>query len=103
YEAADALGMGYWKKMGLVVLPQALPIALPQVTSSFIGLFKETTVLLIVGLFDLLGMVQTAAADPHWFGPGVSATGYLFVALFFWMFCFALSRYSAYLERRAGE
>ncbi len=54
----------------------------------------------IIGLFDLLGMVQNAVSDPAWLGPGVSATGYLFVALFFWVFCFSLSRYSAYLERK---
>ena len=56
--------------------------------------------LLIIGLFDLLGMVQTAVSDPAWLSQGASATGYFFVALFFWLFCFGLSRYSAYLERR---
>lgn len=101
YEAADALGLGYWQKMLLVILPQAFPVALPQVTSNFIGLFKETTVLLIIGLYDLLGMVQTAASDPAWLSPGVSATGYVFAAAFFWAFCFGLSRYSAHLERQA--
>ena len=102
YEAAEALGLGYWRRTFLVVLPQAFPVALPQITSNFIGLFKETTVLLIIGLFDLLGMVQNAASDPAWLSPGVSATGYLFVALFFWLFCFSLSRYSAWLERKAS-
>ena len=99
YEAAEALGLGYWPRTFTVILPQAIPVALPQITSNFIGLFKETTVLLIIGLFDLLGMVQSAASDPAWLSPGVSATGYLFVALFFWLFCFSLSRYSAWLER----
>ncbi len=103
YETADALGLGYWQTTFLVVLPQAIPIALPQITSTFIGLFKETTLLLIIGLFDLLGMVQTAASDPAWLSQGTSATGYLFVALFFWVFCFGLSRYSAYLERKTGN
>ncbi len=102
YEAAEALGLGYWQRTFLVVLPQAIPVALPQITSHFIGLFKETTVLLIIGLFDLLGMVQNAASDPTWLSPGVSATGYLFVALFFWLFCFSLSRYSAWLERKSS-
>ena len=101
YEAAEALGLGYWRRTFLVILPQAFPVALPQITSNFIGLFKETTVLLIIGLFDLLGMVQNAASDPTWISPGVSATGYLFVALFFWLFCFSLSRYSAWLERKS--
>lgn len=100
YEAAQALGLGYWRRTFLVILPQALPVALPQITSNFIGLFKETTVLLVIGLFDLLGMVQSAASDPAWLSQGVSATGYVFAALFFWIFCFSFSRYSAHLERR---
>ena len=103
YEAADALGLGYWQRSFLVILPQAFPIALPQITSTFIGLFKETTLLLIIGLFDFLGMVQSAIADPNWQGQGVSATGYLFVALFFWMICFGLSRYSAHLENSISK
>ena len=101
YEAADALGMSYWQRTRLVILPQALPVALPQITSNFIGLFKETTVLMIIGLFDLLGMVQTAASDPQWLSVGTTATGYVFVALFFWVFCFSISRYATYLERGA--
>ncbi len=102
-EAADALGLNYWQKTFLVILPQALPTALPQITSNFIGLFKETTVLLIIGLYDLLGMVQNAASDPAWLSTGVSATGYVFAGLFYWIFCFCLSRYSAVLERRAAR
>ena len=102
YEAAAALGMSYWHRTRLVILPQALPVALPQITSNFIGLFKETTVLLVIGLFDLLGMVQTASSDPQWLSVGTSATGYVFAALFFWIFCFSFSRYTAYLERRTG-
>ena len=102
YEAADALGLGYWQRTFLIILPQAFPIALPQITSTFIGLFKETTLLLIIGLFDFLGMVQSAIADPNWQSQGVSATAYLFVALFFWIICFGLSRYSAHLERISG-
>ncbi len=102
YEAARALGLNYWQTTFRVVLPQAVPVALPQITSNFIGLFKETTVLLIIGLFDLLGMVQTAASDPAWLGPGTLSTGYFFAALFFWTFCFGFSRYSAYLERRVA-
>ena len=102
YEAAEALGLGYWQRTFSVILPQAITVALPQITSNFIGLFKETTVLLIIGLFDLLGMVQNAASDPAWLSQGASATGYLFAALFFWMFCFSLSRYSAYLEKKSS-
>jgi len=70
------------------------------ITSNFIGLFKETTVLLVIGLFDLLGEVQRAASDPQWLGTGTTAAGYLFVAVFFWFACFSLSRASARLERR---
>ncbi len=103
YEAADALGMTYWQRTRLVILPQALPVALPQITSNFIGLFKETTVLLIIGLFDLLGMVTTAASDPQWLSVGTTATGYVFAAVFFWIFCFSFSRYTAYLERKTTQ
>lgn len=102
YEAADALGLSYWQRTRLVILPQALVTATPQITSNFIGLFKETTVLLIIGLSDLLGMVQSASADLGWLGRGVTATGYVFAALFFWVFCFAMSRYSAHLEAKYG-
>jgi len=102
-EAAKALGLTYWQRTGLVILPQAFPAALPQITSNFIGLFKETTVLLVIGLFDLLGMVQSAASDPAWLSQGVSATGYVFAALFFWVFCFSISRYSAYVEQTMGK
>ena len=101
FEAASALGLGYWQRTFLLVLPQAIPTALPQITSHFIGLIKETTLLLIIGLYDLLGMVQNASSDPEWLSPGVSATGYFFVAGFFWVCCFGLSRYSAHLERKA--
>ena len=103
HEAAMALGLRYWQRTFGITLPQAIPTALPQITSNFISLFKETTILLIIGLYDLLGMVQIGASDAEWLSPGVSATGYLFVAVFFWICCFSLSRYSAYLERRAGS
>ena len=100
YEAARALGLNWAQSRLHVVLPQALVVALPQITSNFIGLFKETTVLLVIGLFDLLGEVQRAASDPQWLGPGTTAAGYLFVAIFFWTACFSLSRASARIERR---
>ena len=100
YEAARALGLSWRQSRIHVVLPQALAVALPQITSNFIGLFKETTVLLVIGLFDLLGEVQRAASDPQWLGAGTTAAGYIFVAVFFWMVCFTLSRASSRLERR---
>jgi general L-amino acid transport system permease protein len=98
YEAAAALGLGYWQSMGLVVLPQALKHVIPGIVNTFIALFKDTTLVLIIGLFDLLGIVQAAATDPQWLGYAVE--GYLFAALGFWIFCFGMSRYSQYLERR---
>ena len=100
YEAARALGLNWAQSRLHVVLPQALAVALPQITGNFIGLFKETTVLLVIGLFDLLGEVQRAASDPQWLGTGATAAGYLFVAVFFWTACFSLSRASARIERR---
>jgi len=101
YEAADALGFGYWQKMGLVVLPQALKLVIPGLVNSFISLFKDTSLVLIIGLFDLIGIVeQSVQADAKWFSPQTAATGYFFAGAVFWVFCFAISRYSASLERR---
>ena len=97
-EAAHALGLGYWRTMRLVVLPQALRIAIPGLVNEFISLFKNTTLVLIVSLFDVLGMVEPSIADPKWVGQ--RAEGYVFAGLFFWTICFGLSRYSLRLERR---
>lgn len=103
HEAARALGLSWSQSRLQVVLPQALAVALPQITSNFIGLFKETTVLLVIGLFDLMGEVQRAASDPQWLGTGATAAGYIFVAAFFWAACFGLSRAGARLERRMAR
>jgi general L-amino acid transport system permease protein len=100
YEAAKALGLSYWKMMGLIVLPQALRIVIPGIVNTFIGLFKDTTLVLIIGLFDLLGIVQAALTDPQWLG--FSIEGYVFAGFCFWIFCFAMSRYSMHLERKLG-
>jgi general L-amino acid transport system permease protein len=97
YEAAEALGLGYWKAMALIILPQVLRLVIPSIVNTFIALFKDTTLVLIIGLFDLLGIVQQAFADPNWLG--YSVEGYLFAGLVFWAFCFAMSRYSQALER----
>ncbi len=104
-EAASALGLGYWRSMGLVVLPQALRFAIPGIVNTFIGLFKDTTLVLIIGLADLLGIVQRNLDDPAWAAPGTAATGYLFAAAIFWVGCFAMSRYALRMERNlaAGE
>lgn len=104
YEAADALGLGYWRKMGLVVLPQAIRLVIPGLVNSFISLFKDTSLVLIVGLFDLTGIIQQSVqADAKWFAPQTAATGYFFAGLLFWIICFAMSRTSAALERKAAQ
>ncbi len=99
YEAAQALGLGYWRMMGLVVLPQALKTVMPSIVNTFIGLFKDTSLVSIIGFSDLLGIIQKGNADPEWSTPVTAATGYLFAAAVFWAFCFSMSRYSAWLER----
>jgi general L-amino acid transport system permease protein len=104
YEAADALGLSYVQKMGLIVLPQALKLVIPGIVNSFISLFKDTSLVLIIGLFDLLGIVQqSVASDAKWFSAQTAATGYVFAGAIFWIFCFGMSRYSAFLERRLAS
>lgn len=98
YEAADALGLGYWKKVRLVILPQALKISIPSIVNTFIALLKDTSLVLIIGMFDVLGIAQSANSDPAWLG--FSTESYLFAALIFWLMCFSMSRYSLYLENR---
>jgi general L-amino acid transport system permease protein len=101
YEAAAALGLGYWRKMGLIILPQAIRIVIPGIVNSFIALFKDTSLVLIIGLFDLIGIVeQSVQADAKWSSPQTAATGYFFAAAVFWVFCFAMSRTSASLEAK---
>ena len=98
YEAASALGLGYWRSMGLVILPQALKLVIPGIVNTFIALFKDTTLVLIIGLFDILGTLQSVLADPAW--PDVSTEGFVFVGFAFWIFTFTMSRYSIRLERK---
>lgn len=100
YEAARALGLGYWQMMRRIVLPQALRTVIPGIVNNFIGLFKDTTLVLTIGLFDLLGIVKLSLTDPNWATPTQSTTAYLFTAAVFFVFCFAMSRYSMFLERR---
>ncbi len=101
YEGAQALGLPYWKMMGLIVLPQALKLVIPGIVNTFIGLFKDTTLVLIIGLFDLLGIIQlNVTADAKWFAPSVHNTGYVFAGLAFWVFCFGMSRYSIFMENK---
>jgi general L-amino acid transport system permease protein len=96
-EAADALGLGYWRKMRLIILPQALKIAIPPLVNVFIAGFKDTTLVTIIGLFDLLATAANAITDPNWRGFYVEA--YTFVAAIYFVFCFFMSRYSQSLEK----
>ena len=98
YEAADAMGMTYWQSMRLVILPQALKISIPNIVSTFIGLFKDTTLVIIIGLLDPLGLSGAIRGDAAW--NGIVWELYGFVALFFFICCFGMSRYAAYLERK---
>ena len=98
FEAAESLGLGYWRTMQLIILPQALKLVIPGVVNTFIALFKDTTLVLIIGMFDFLGIVQAATTDPKWLGTAVE--GYLFCALVYWLLCFGMSRYSVAVERK---
>jgi general L-amino acid transport system permease protein len=100
FEAADALGLTWAQKMGLVVLPQALKLVIPGMVGTFIGLFKDTSLVLIIGIFDLLGIAHAASAAPAWLSPSTPMTAYVVVGFIFWLFCFGMSRYSQMLERR---
>jgi general L-amino acid transport system permease protein len=97
-EAAEALGFGYWTKMGLIVIPQALRLVLPPIVSLCIAFFKNTSLVMIIGIFDLLNAAKRSVAEPAWQGFGTEA--YLFVALIYFVFCFAMSRYGQSLEKR---
>jgi general L-amino acid transport system permease protein len=96
-EAADALGLSYWKKTGFIILPQALRLVIPPLVNTFIGFFKDTSLVLIIGLFDLLTMGKVALSDPPW--QSFSTEVYVGLAVIYIAFCFAMSRYSRSLER----
>ena len=98
YEAADALGLDYWKATRLIIMPQALKISIPNIVSNFIGLFKDTTLVSIVGLLDPMGLSRAILADQNW--NGIVWELYAFIAVLFWVFTFGMSRYSMYLERK---
>jgi general L-amino acid transport system permease protein len=103
FEAADALGLSYPQKMGFIVLPQALKLVIPGIVNSIVGLSKDTSLVLIIGLFDLLGIVQLNLTDTNWFAPSTAMTGYVFAGVLFWILCFSMSRYSAFIERRLAR
>lgn len=100
YEAGASLGLGYWKRTYFIILPQALKHVIPGIVNNFIALFKDTSLVSIVGIFDLLNTVQSASSDINWSSPTQAVTGYVFAAAVFWIFCFAMSRYSLWMERR---
>jgi general L-amino acid transport system permease protein len=98
YEAADALGLSYWQATRLIILPQALQVAIPPLVNTFIAAFKDTSLVTIVGLFDLVATAGSAITDPQWRGFYLEA--YLFIAAIYFVFCFFMSRYSRALEAR---
>ena len=101
YEAADALGLSYWKKMGLIILPQALRLVIPPLVNTFIGFFKDTSLVLIIGIYDLLTSGKVAVTDPVW--RAYSTEVYIMLALIYFCFCYSMSRYSRGLEREFGK
>jgi general L-amino acid transport system permease protein len=100
-EAADTLGLGYWQRTRLIVLPQALALVIPPLVNTFIGTFKDTTLVIIIGLFDLLGTINASLNDANW--RGTSTEAYVFAAAFYFCFCFFMSRYSQMLERELNK
>jgi len=99
-EAANALGLSWWKTTGLIVMPQALRHVIPSLVNSFISLFKDTSLVSIVALFDLLGSVRASFADPVWSTPTTLFTGFAFAGMIYFTFCFGMSRYSLFVENR---
>ena len=100
FEGADSLGLGYGQKMRLIVLPQTLKLVIPGIVNTFIGLFKDTSLVYIVNMFDLLGAIRRNFSDANWITPQTPMSGLIFAGFVFWIFCFGMSRYSIYMERR---
>ncbi|RDV01399.1 amino acid ABC transporter permease [Undibacter mobilis] len=100
FEGAQAVGLGYWQMMRLIVLPQALKITIPNIVNTYIGLFKDTTLVFIVGIFDLLRTIEVSRIDPKWAAPSTSATGYAVAAFFYLICCYGMSRYAQETEKR---
>lgn len=99
YEAADALGLNYFQKMVLIILPQAIKLVIPGIVNTFIGIFKDTSLVTIISMYDLLGIVKASFGDSGWQTPVTPLTGLIFAGFVFWIFCFGMSRYSAFMER----
>ena len=98
YEAAKSLGMGYWRMHFLIILPQALKLVIPGIANTFLALVKDTPLIFVVGLLELVGMIGLGKTNPKWLG--MAMEGYVFAGLVFWIICFAMSRYSQNLEKK---
>ena len=103
YEGAMAVGLGYSQMMRLIVLPQALKVTIPNIVNTYIGLFKDTTLVFIVGIFDFLAVVEISRIDPKWATPVTSTTGYAVAAIFYLIFCYGMSRYARAMEARLAK
>jgi general L-amino acid transport system permease protein len=103
FEAAFALGLSYWKTMRFIILPQALKVTIPNIVNTTIGLFKDTTLVFIVGIFDFLMTIEAARSDPSWVTPVTGPSGYAFAAIFYLIFCYGMSRYARATEARLAK
>ncbi|MCC7348331.1 MAG: amino acid ABC transporter permease [Variibacter sp.] len=103
YEGAMAVGLSYSQMMRFIVLPQALKITIPNIVNTYIGLFKDTTLVFIVGIFDLLKTIEAGRIDPLWSTPTTSTTGYAFAAVFYFICCYGMSRYAKNIEARLAK
>ncbi|MBB3658577.1 general L-amino acid transport system permease protein [Rhizobium sp. BK650] len=99
FEGADSLGLGYWQKMRLIILPQAIKLVIPGIVNTCIGMFKDTSLVSIISMYDLLGIVRFFFTDANWATAVTPLTGLIFAGFTFWLFCFGMSRYSAFMER----
>jgi len=103
FEGAMSVGLSYVPMMRLIILPQALRITIPNIVNTYIGLFKDTTLVVIVGIFDFLRTVEVSRIDPKWAAPTTSATGYAFAAMFYFICCYGMSRYAKSVEARLAK
>jgi len=103
FEASKAIGLSYWKMMGYIILPQAIRNSVPALVNTCISIFKETTILLLIGFSDFLGIIQLSLEDPKWLGPPhIFSSAYVFAALIYFLFTFGMSKYSLRLENRSN-
>lgn len=100
YEGAQSLGLNYAQSMTFIIMPQAIKLVIPGIVNTFIGMFKDTSLVSIINMYDLLGIVKASFGDATWISPVTPLTGLIFAGFIFWLFCFGMSRYSAFIERR---